>query len=143
MSQEKPYFGSAYEYEVDPQFPPSYVNVDNDVPSLPVEPGIVVRPVLGKRLNMSFIHFDPRSVAPVHQHREEQLGTVLEGSLEFELDGEKRILRKGDAYVAPPNVPHGAATKEEGCITLDVFSPPREGLREALERLGDRRGPHA
>ena len=136
MSQETPYFGPGYEYQVDPGFRPSYLNVEKDVPSLPVEPGIVVRPVLGKRLNISFIYFEPRVVAPVHQHREEQIGTVLEGSLEFELSGDRRTLRKGDVYVIPPNVPHGAVANEEGCITLDVFSPPREGLRELLERSG-------
>jgi quercetin dioxygenase-like cupin family protein len=134
MSPETPYFSPAYEYEIDPEFRPSYVNVEKDVASLPVEPGIVVRPVLGKRLNISFIYFEPRAVAPVHQHREEQMGTVLEGSLEFELAGERRPLQRGDVYVIPPNVPHGAVTSEEGCITLDVFSPPREGLRELVER---------
>jgi quercetin dioxygenase-like cupin family protein len=137
MSQETPYFRPAYEYEIDPEFRPSYLNVEKDVPSLPVEPGIVVRPVLGRRLNISFIYFDPRAVAPVHQHREEQIGTVLEGSLEFELNGDRRTLRKGDVYVIPPNVPHGAVTNEEGCITLDVFSPPREGLRVLLARSGN------
>ena len=139
MSPETPYFGPAYEYEIDPEFRPAYLNVDEDIPSLPVEPGVVVRPVLGKRLNISFVHFEPRSVAPVHQHREEQMGTILEGSLEFELAGEKRRLRRGDVYVIPPDVPHGAVTHEEGCITLDVFSPPREGLREALELLSNQR----
>jgi quercetin dioxygenase-like cupin family protein len=136
MSQETPYFRPTYEYEIDPQFTPSYLNL-KDVPSLPVEPGIVVRPVLGKRLNMSFIHFEPRAVAPVHQHREEQIGTIYEGSLEFELAGEKRVLRRGDVYVIPPDVPHGGVATEEGCISLDVFSPPREGLRELLESSGD------
>jgi quercetin dioxygenase-like cupin family protein len=137
MSQETPYFGPAYEYEIDPEFRPSYLNVEDDVPSLPVEPGIVVRPVLGKRLNISFIYFEPRTVAPVHQHREEQVGTILEGSLDFELAGEKRRLRRGDVYVIPPNVPHGGVAAEEGCISLDVFSPPREGLRELVERAGN------
>jgi quercetin dioxygenase-like cupin family protein len=137
MSQGTPYFGPAYEYEIDPEFRPSYLNVEKDVPSLPVERGIVVRPVLGKRLNISFIYFEPRAVAPVHQHREEQIGTILEGFLEFELAGDKRILRKGDVYVIPPDVPHGAVTNEEACISLDVFSPPREGLRELLEKSGN------
>ena len=91
-------------------------------------------PFLGRRLNMSFIHFDPGSVAPAHQHPDEQIGTVLEWSLEFDLAGDKRLLRRGDDHVIPPNVPHGAVVTEEGCITLDVFSPPRAGLREALER---------
>jgi quercetin dioxygenase-like cupin family protein len=86
---------------------------------------------------MSFIYFEPHTTAPVHQHREEQIGTVLEGSLEFELAGEKRILRRGDVYVIPPDVPHGAVTSEESCITLDVFSPPRRGVRELAEKSGD------
>ena len=137
MSPETPYFGPAYDYEIDPEFRPSYLNLERDVPSLPVEPGIVVRPVLGNRMNMSFIYFAPHSVAPVHQHREEQIGTVLEGSLEFELAGEKRMLRRGDVYVIPPDVPHGAVTSEQRCITLDVFSPPRQGLGALAERSRD------
>jgi quercetin dioxygenase-like cupin family protein len=137
MSEETSYFRPAYEYEIDPRFRPSYLNVEKDVPSLPVEPGIAVRPVLGRRLNVSFISFEPRAVAPVHQHPEEQIGTIYEGSLEFELDGERRILRRGDVYVIPTDVPHGAVATDEGCISLDVFSPPREGLRELLEKHGD------
>lgn len=137
MSQETPYFRQ-YEYERDPDFSPSFLKIEEDVPSLPVEPGIVVRPALGKRMNMSFIYFEPRTVAPVHQHAEEQIGTVFQGSLEFELAGEKRTLHRGDVYVIPPHVPHGAVTNEEACITIDVFSPPREGLRELLEGSGDR-----
>ncbi len=136
MTEEKPYFGEAYEYEVDPDFEAAYLNVDRDPPSLLVEPGVVIRPILGKRLNMNFVHFAPNSVAPVHQHAEEQLGTVIDGSLEFDLAGEKRILQKGDAYVVPPNVPHGASTSEETCVVIDVFSPPRAGLREMVERQG-------
>jgi quercetin dioxygenase-like cupin family protein len=137
MSAETPYFGPAYDYEIDPAFRPSFLNLERDAPSLPVEPGIVIRPVLGQRLNMNFVYFEPRTVAPVHQHREEQMGTILEGSLQFELAGETRTLRPGDVYVVPPDVPHGAVTGEEGCIVLDVFSPPREGLRELVERSGD------
>lgn len=139
MSKEKPYFGEAYEYEVDPGYQPAYLNVDQDPPSLQVEPGVTIRPVLGQRLNLNVVHFDPHSVAPVHQHAEEQLGTVLEGSCEFELAGEKRTLQKGDAYVIPPNVPHGASTSEETCVVIDVFSPPRAGLREMVEKQGKTR----
>jgi quercetin dioxygenase-like cupin family protein len=134
MSDEPTYFSEAYEYEIDPEFRPSYLNVDKDVPSLSIAPGILIRPVLGRRLNIMFFSIEARTVAPVHQHREEQIGTVLEGSFEFELAGEKRILRRGDVYVIPPDVPHEAVAHEEGCTTLDVFSPPREGIRELLEK---------
>lgn len=134
MSQGTPYFGAAYEYQIDPQFEPSFVDLEKDVPPLPVEPGITIRPVLGNRMNVSFVYLEPNAVAPVHQHREEQIGTIFQGSLEFELAGQKRILRPGDVYVIPPDVPHGAVASEEGCVSVDVFSPPREGLRELLER---------
>jgi hypothetical protein len=32
MSQETPYFGPAYEYEIDPQFRPSYLNLERGCP---------------------------------------------------------------------------------------------------------------
>jgi quercetin dioxygenase-like cupin family protein len=92
-------------------------------------------------MTMSFVYMEPHSVAPVHQHAEEQIGTMIEGAYEFELGGEKRIVRKGDVYVVPPFVPHGAVTYDEGCLALDVFSPPREGFRELMDKaLAERAG---
>ena len=63
MSSETPYFGPSYEYQLDPDFRPSYLDLERDLPSVPVEPGVVIRPVLGKRLNLSFVYFEPRSTA--------------------------------------------------------------------------------
>jgi mannose-6-phosphate isomerase-like protein (cupin superfamily) len=53
---------------------------------------------------------------------------VIEGELEFELDGEVRLLRPGMVAVIPPNVPHGARTREFACLEYDVFNPPRQAL---------------
>jgi len=72
--------------------------------------------------------------APLHQHPEEQIGTVLEGECEFELNGVKRTIRPGDVYVIPPHVPHSARAYDKPCVALDIFSPPRSGFREMLER---------
>ncbi len=47
-------------------------------------------------------------MAPLHQHPEEHIGTVLEGECAFELNGVKRTIGPGDIYVIPPNVPHSA-----------------------------------
>jgi quercetin dioxygenase-like cupin family protein len=41
-------------------------------------------------------------------------------------------MRRGDAVVIPPNVPHGARTHESSCFELDVFHPPRRGVLEAM-----------
>ena len=56
---------------------------------------------------------------------------------EFEVAGEKRIMRRGDAVVIPPNVPHGARTFDKPCVEVDVFHPPRRGLLEAMGILDE------
>ncbi|MGY0035594.1 hypothetical protein [Pedobacter sp. NJ-S-72] len=38
---------------------------------------------------------------------------------------EKKILKKGDGFYAPPHEMHGCVCLEEG-ILIDVFSPHRE-----------------
>ena len=111
-----------------------FVSVDPDVPEVEAAPGVWMRPVFGERLNLSLVRMVPGAVAAEHDHSEEQIGIVLEGSCEFQLGEEARALRPGDVYVAPPFVPHGATAGDEGCRILDSFAPPREALRELMER---------
>ena len=95
-------------------------------------PGLTFQPVLGDKVMVNFVSFEPNTVAPVHWHDEEQITFVIEGEFEFEVAGEKRILRRGDAVVIPPNVPHGGRTLDGTCLEIDVFHPPRRGLLEAM-----------
>jgi quercetin dioxygenase-like cupin family protein len=94
--------------------------------------GLRFQPVLGTRVMVNFVYFEPNTVAPVHWHEEEQVAFVLEGEFEFELAGETRTVRRGQAVVIPPNVPHGARTHDSSCLEVDVFSPPRKALLEAM-----------
>jgi quercetin dioxygenase-like cupin family protein len=98
----------------------------------PVElvPGLLFRPVLGEETMVNFVNFAPHTEAPRHAHREEQIVIVLDGEFEFELDGETRVMRRGDVAVIPSFVPHGARTTETHCFEVDVFNPPRETLLE-------------
>lgn len=96
--------------------------------------GLRFQPVLGENLMVNFVSFEADTVAPVHWHDEEQISFVIDGELEFEVAGEKRIMRRGDALVIPPNVPHGARTFDSTCLEVDVFHPPRRGLLEAMGR---------
>ena len=102
----------------------------------PIEmvPGLRFQPVLGSGLMVNFVHFDPHTEAPLHWHEEEQISFVLEGELEFEVAGETRVLRRGQAVVIPPNVPHAARTYDAPCLEVDVFHPPRRGVLEAMGR---------
>jgi quercetin dioxygenase-like cupin family protein len=70
----------------------------------------------------------------MHVHVEEQVIVVLDGAFEFTIDGETRTMRRGDIAVVPPWVPHGAIAGEEGCVEVDVFSPPRTTLLEHAAR---------
>jgi quercetin dioxygenase-like cupin family protein len=109
----------------------SWVRWDELEP-LEMVPGLSFQPVLGDRLMVNFVSFEPHTEAPVHWHEEEQITYVMDGEFEFEVAGEKRLLRRGEAVVIPPNVPHGARTHESSCLEVDVFHPPRRGLLEAM-----------
>jgi quercetin dioxygenase-like cupin family protein len=104
----------------------------NSADPIEIVPGLQFQPVLGERLMVNFVHFAPNTEAPVHWHEEEQISFVVDGEFEFEVGGEKRMVRRGEAIVIPPNVPHGARTLDSSCLEVDVFHPPRRGLLEAM-----------
>jgi quercetin dioxygenase-like cupin family protein len=112
-----------------------------DVVSFEMSPGLLFRPVIGQGLALNMVTFEPNTVAPVHAHSEEQVLLMLEGELEFEVSGEKRVLRPGQGVVVPPNTPHGARTFESPAVEVDIFHPPRQGLLDAIRALqGDAGG---
>jgi quercetin dioxygenase-like cupin family protein len=115
-----------------PAGPGRYVNVDA---LTPVEflPGLGFRPVLGQKAMTNFVSFEPGAVAPRHVHEEEQIVVVIEGEFTFDLDGDVRVMRKGDVAVVPSWVPHGAWTTDTHCLEIDVFSPPRSSLLKLAE----------
>jgi quercetin dioxygenase-like cupin family protein len=120
------------EAQGEPAGPGRYVNVDA---MTPVEflPGLGFRPVLGQRAMTNFVSFEPGAVAPRHVHEEEQIVIVLEGEFTFDLDGDVRVMRKGDVAVVPAWVPHGAWTTDTHCLEIDVFCPPRQSLLKLAE----------
>ena len=111
-----------------------------DIDAVEFVPGLRFRPVLGERAMANFVSFEPNTVAPTHVHEEEQIVVVLEGELEFEIDGEVRTMRPGDVAVIPPWVRHGARTLESPCLEVDVFTPPRQTLVEHARAMARRDG---
>jgi quercetin dioxygenase-like cupin family protein len=99
---------------------------------LEISPGLTFQPILGDKVMANFVTLEPNTEAPLHWHDEEQISIVIDGEFEFEVAGEKRMMRRGDAVVIPPNVPHGARTFDSTCLEIDVFHPPRRGLLEAM-----------
>jgi len=88
----------------------------------------VKRKIVGytDQLMLVVVHFAKGAIGAPHMHDiHDQIGYVAEGSFEAEIDGVKKILVKGDAYIAPKLTMHGAVSLEEGSMLVDVFSPKR------------------
>ena len=107
-----------------------------ELPVLPLVEGIVLRPVIGERLNIQEVVLEHGATAPVHTHDEEQVGYVVSGEIDFTDGNETQRLKAGDFYYAPSGSPHGATATEDGCVVIDAFSPPREQVVKMLAERG-------
>jgi quercetin dioxygenase-like cupin family protein len=61
------------------------------------------------------------------QHPEEQLSYIEKGKVEFEVEGEIRLLEQGAHQYIASNVPHRVNVIEE-CVIIDIFTPIRSDL---------------
>ncbi len=88
----------------------------------------VTRKILGTGGTMMMVEvtFKKGSVGTVHTHPHEQVSYISKGSFEFNLDGDKQVIKTGDSVYIPPNIPHGVTALEEDSIIVDVFTPQRE-----------------
>ena len=83
---------------------------------------------------LTFGHFtiEKNAILPEHSHHHEQWTNLIEGELEFDIDGEKQILTSGQTAYIPSGIPHSAKAITE-CKVIDCFMPVREDFKE-LER---------
>ncbi len=89
--------------------------------------GIRIRFVPGEQMMMVFYDLDAGAVIPEHSHPHEQIGLVLQGSLEIVIDGERKLVHAGEAaYHVPGGVVHSALCGDQPVKVVEVFSPPRE-----------------
>ena len=89
-------------------------------------PGVTLNLAWGEKLMLSVVEFEPGSTVPMHSHPHEQAGIVLEGEFALTIGGETKRVRKGDMYIIPGGVEHGAVTGQEKAVALDIFHPVRE-----------------
>jgi quercetin dioxygenase-like cupin family protein len=112
--------------------PGTWVDLQNFPSAFPMLPGLMFRPVASGNIMINLVTFEPDVFAPLHSHPEEQVSYVVEGELEFVVSGETRIVGPGMAVFIPSNAPHSARTRQGTCTALDIFSPPRQALLDAM-----------
>lgn len=87
----------------------------------------VVRRVLAYSKDVMCVEntFQKGAVGSLHHHPHTQITYVVSGVFEFEIDGEKKIVKAGDTLLKTDGVEHGCVCVEAG-VLLDIFSPMRE-----------------
>ncbi len=105
-------------------------------------PGFRRRVITGENLQLCFWRIAGGSEGSfLHKHDDhEQLGIIVRGALDFRIgdddsDETRDVIGVHQAYLAPQGVWHGQSVfvgddDFNECWILDVFSPPRDDLRE-------------
>jgi mannose-6-phosphate isomerase-like protein (cupin superfamily) len=104
-------------------------------------PGFRRRVITGEHLQLCFWRIAGGSTGSfLHKHDDhEQLGIIARGKLDFRIGEEswtdRSVIGPNEAYLAPRGIWHGDSLfigddEYDECWILDVFSPPRDDLRE-------------
>ena len=79
---------------------------------------------------ISLVEMAPGSVVPPHSHPQEQAGYVLEGELEFTMQGESTKVGPGGVFFIPGDVEHTVVvTSPCTAKAVDIFNPVREDYK--------------
>jgi quercetin dioxygenase-like cupin family protein len=100
-----------------------------ELPLEQLKPDLGRRLLTGERMMLAQVYLQQGAIVPRHEHDNEQLTYILEGTLRLWLgpDGDEEMfdVRAGEVLHIPPNVPHRAEALEN-TLDVDIFCPPRE-----------------
>jgi quercetin dioxygenase-like cupin family protein len=99
-------------------------------------PGIQVQPIVGEAMMTCWIAMEPGAVVAEHNHANEQLGVVVEGSVTLTCGDDTRTVAHGEGYVIPSDLPHHAVAGENGALLVETFAPVREDYVRAWRAAG-------
>jgi quercetin dioxygenase-like cupin family protein len=89
-----------------------------------LSPTIARKIISGEKAMVAQVFLAKGAVVPEHHHESEQITYILEGALQFQIDGKEIVVSAGQVLRIPSNMPHAAVALEE-TLDLDIFSPIR------------------
>jgi len=104
----------------------------DEYPKYEIAEGVIFCPVFAQNLSLNFVTFPAHSGFPSHTHPEEQISIVREGEIEITIGEVTKVAKPGDVIIFPSDVPHAGRTFDGLCRVIDIFSPPRYGMRQLL-----------
>jgi quercetin dioxygenase-like cupin family protein len=87
-----------------------------------VRPGIFGATVHTPQLTATLYRYQAGSSWEEHEHPQDQITTVLEGVIDFVVDGEPVRLGPGQLAALPGGTPHSASVPERPAVSLNVFT---------------------
>jgi quercetin dioxygenase-like cupin family protein len=96
-----------------------------DIEPEPLNPLTTRQFVVGADTMLARLVLKKGAHVPLHQHMNEQISHVLEGALNFLLEGKEVTVRAGEILCIPPHLPHEVIAIEDS-VALDIFNPPRQ-----------------
>jgi mannose-6-phosphate isomerase-like protein (cupin superfamily) len=98
----------------------------DQVPETEGFPNNFRRAVIGLELGVNQIRWVHPTELPEHTHPDaEQAIVVIEGEVEFTIDGQRLRLRAGDVAIIPRHVPHSGRSVGTDARFVEVFGPAR------------------
>ncbi len=90
-----------------------------------LNPRMTRRVIHSGQMTVARLWLGKGAIVPLHDHVNQQITMLQSGALEFEMAGERFVLRDGDVLVIPPGVPHRVEALEDSFAT-DLFTPERD-----------------
>ena len=100
----------------------------DDLPKEELKPDLGRRLIATDRMMLAHVYMEPRCIVPKHEHENEQLTYILEGTLRFWLgedESEVVDVHAGEVLHIPSGLPHRAEALER-TLDVDIFCPPRQ-----------------
>ena len=96
-----------------------------DIEPEQLDPLVTRQYIVGAHIMLARLALKKGAHVPLHHHFHEQISHVVEGALNFLIDGSQVTVRAGEILCIPSHLPHEVVALEDS-VALDIFNPPRQ-----------------